>query len=186
MKIVDIINNGANLLGLTEVCDKLFDVSEGEEPILLQDRDIKRLFNITRFAIQELCSHYVPVVVCEEIETENSSYPISKLPNYIKLLKVSLDGEVVSHKISKRIILLPKDGKYTVEYTAYPQIESMFESIDYLADVSPDVIVYGLCSYYSLAIGQFQEFERFHEEYINKADNIKELKVFDLPRRRWQ
>ena len=186
MRIVDIINDGANLLGMVDVCEKLSSVHPGQEEILLEDRDIKRLFNTTKFAIQELCTHYIPVVVCEDIKTENASYPISKLPNYIKLIKVTSGDEVVSHKISKRVIMLPKDGVYTVEYTAYPQISSLFESADYLMDISPDVVVYGLCSYYALATGQFQEFERFHEEYIKKAENIRELKIFDLPRRRWQ
>ena len=62
----------------------------------------------------------------------------------------------------------------------------MFEEIDFLSNFSEDVIVCGLCAYFSLAHGMFDEFKEFHEQYSEKAENMKELKSFNMPQRRWE
>ena len=62
----------------------------------------------------------------------------------------------------------------------------MFEEIDYLQEFSPDVIVFGLCAYYALSHGLFADFEQFHEKYVEKAESLKGLKIFEMPARRWE
>ena len=68
----------------------------------------------------------------------------------------------------------------------YPSINSLFDDVDFLHGLSPDALVFGLCAYYSLANGMFEEFEGFHDKYLGKAEAIKELKNFDMPVRRWE
>ena len=68
----------------------------------------------------------------------------------------------------------------------YPEINSMFDEIDFLSNFSPDVIVFGLCSYYCLSSGMFEDFESFYDRYISKAESLKNLKIFELPARRWE
>ena len=85
-----------------------------------------------------------------------------------------------------RNIVFEKDGKYIVKYSSYPQINSLFEEIDFLSEFSPDVLVMAICAYYAVAHGMFKEFELYHEKYLNKAQAIKELKLFEMPLRRWE
>ena len=79
-----------------------------------------------------------------------------------------------------------EDGTYTLVYSSYPAISSFFEDVDFLDECSLDVIVMGLCSYYTLAHGRFDEFEKFHNSYVQKAESLKGLKMFSMPQRRWQ
>ena len=106
--------------------------------------------------------------------------------NFIRVQNVKKNGETVKYKIINRNIVLEEDGEYEIEYLTYPNINSMFEEIDFLSNFSEDVIVCGLCTYFSLAHGMFDEFKEFHETYTEKAENLKELKSFNLPQRRWE
>ena len=144
------------------------------------------MLNLSALTIQELCSNYISVVREDELETENKQIPLNSLINYIRINGV-YDGErVVKHKIINRNILLEEDGKFLVKYCTYPNIQSLFDEIDFLNDFSPDVVVMGLCSYYAITKGMFKEFDVFHEKYLEKANTIKELKMFELPLRRWE
>ena len=97
-----------------------------------------------------------------------------------------LNGEPVRHKILNRHIVFEQDGTYEVEYFTYPEIKSLFDDIDFLSDFSPETLIYGLCAYYSLSHGLFDEFNSFYERYKEKAESVKGLKMFTLPQRRWQ
>ena len=65
------------------------------------------------------------------------------------------------------------------------RISHIFQ-LDFLNNLSPDVLVLSLCAYYALAHGMFDEFEDLHDRYVEKAESLKELRVFDLPARRWE
>ena len=93
---------------------------------------------------------------------------------------------MVKFKIINRNIIFEYDGEYEVVYETYPTITSLFQEIDFLQEFSPDVFVFGLCSYYSLANGMFSEFEDFHEQYITKAESLRNLKNVQMPIRRWE
>ena len=34
--------------------------------------------------------------------------------------------------------------------------------------------------------GMFDEFNTFHEKYISRAESLKDVKIFELPNRRWE
>lgn len=186
MKIIDIINQSANLLNLVEAKDVLDKAMPEHEAELLNNNDVATLFNLIKFSIQELCSNYVPFAVSETVNTTNCKYFLSDLKNYIRLNEIKRCGQDVKHKIVNRCIQFEEDGEYQIYYMSYPEIHSMFEEFDFLTTLNPDVVVYGLCAYFSLANGLFEEFKGYHEIYIEKAENLKELKVFTMPQRSWQ
>lgn len=186
MKVIEILKDSANLLGLIEQRNLLSTEESFLEPSLLADEEIATLFNLFKFSARELCTNYVPICQKEQITTVNSRYPVSNLSNYLRISNAYLNGECVPHKILNRYIVFEKDGTYEVEYFTYPQINSLFEEIDFLSNFSPEALVYGLCAYYSLSRGLFAEFESFHDRYKERAESLKDLKVFTLPQRRWQ
>ena len=65
-------------------------------------------------------------------------------------------------------------------------ITSIFAKVDFVETVSPEVLVLGLCAYYSLSKGMFEDFKEYHDEYAARAGEIKELKIFSTPARRWE
>ena len=186
MKVIEILKNSADLLGLGNESILLSTEDESKETALLENEEIASLFNLFKFSVRELCTNYVPVCASEEIVTQNLTFPLGNLNNFIRTNKVLKGDELANYKILNRNIVVEVDGVYTIEYFTYPEIASLFEEVDFLSTFSPDALVYGLCAYYSLAHGLFAEFESFHECYIERAQSLKELKSFTMPQRRWQ
>lgn len=186
MKIIDILKDSAQLLGLVGEVSILQDTTEENESQTLQDNHyIESLFNLCKFSIRELCTNYVPVAMSVEITSNEQKFPVSQLENFIRVHNIYQNEEMVKYKIINRNILFEKDGDYVVNYATYPSICSMFDEVDFLQNLSPDVMVFGLCAYFSLAHGMFNEFKDFHEKYISKAESLKDLRIFEMPNRRW-
>lgn len=186
MKIVDILIDSANLLGLTEESKVLQAVTaETENQILEENANIASLFNLVKFSIRELCTNYAPIITNEIIESTDKKYPVSNLPNFIRLQNVFKYGYMIKYKVINRNIIFDEDCEYDIYYATYPNISSMFDETDFLQNSSPDAIVFGLCAYYCLAHGMFENFEEFHETYVEKAESLKALRIFDTPARRW-
>ena len=187
MKIIDILIDAGHFLGLEDEIETLHNLTEETASFVLEtDEKIAKLFNLVKFSVKELCSNYLPVINNVKIQTENKEYQLNQFENFIKIKNVIQNEQAVKYKILNRKIIFAEDGDYEVNYFTYPQIVSLFDEIDYLSDFCPDVIVFGLCSYFSLAYGMFEEFEHYHEEYIAKAESLKGLKNFNLPCRRWE
>lgn len=186
MKVIEIMAKSAMLLGLGEEHLLLESATSEMEEELLQKNNIASLFHLVKYAFQELCTNYIPVVECETLSSVNCKIEIKNLINFIRVQNVTQGVESVKYKIVNRNIIFEQDGEYSVEYLTYPNINSMFEEVDFLSNFSEDVIVNGLCAYFSLSHGMFDEFKDFHEMYIEKAENLKELKSFNLPQRRWE
>ena len=187
MKIIDVISDSALLLGLTQEVEILKTVTqETEEQILEENENIAKLFNLIKYSIRELCTNYVPIFEQRKIFTTNKQYPISNLENFIRINHVYKDDQFARFKILNRNITFEEDGEYVIDYSMYPTIVTITEEINFLENYSPDVIVLGLCAYYSLAHGMFDEFEDFHNRYVAKAESLRGLKCFNLPCRRWE
>ena len=186
MKVVDIIKQSATLLDLTEAEKALNNITEENEGLALSNEDVYCLFNLVKYSIQELCTNYVPVAAIETVKTYNKAIEINKLTNFIRVQNIYKDEELVKYKIINRCIYFEEDGEYSVQYATYPQIESLLEEIDFLSNFSPDIVVLGLSAYYALSKGRFDEFEIYHNQYVEKAESIKGLKMFNMPQRRWE
>ena len=185
MKVKDLLKDSAELLGLTKQVEILSSETADETEILL-DAEIASLFNLFKFSVRELCTNYIPVSVIENISTREGKYPISSFSNYVKLVKVTKNNEKVAYKILNRNLVFESDGSYDVEYCTYPEITTISQEIDFLPVFNADVLVDGLCAYYSISKGMLEEFESFHENYKFKAESIRAMKTFVMPQRRWQ
>ena len=186
MKVIDILKQSAELLGLTDIAKQLSEAQPENENNLLENEEIFSLLNLIRFSIQELCTNYLPVATSETITTHNKTFEINHLANFIRIQNVLKGEQSVDYKVINRCIHFEEDGEYVVQYATYPEIESMFEELDYMCSLSPDVIVFGLSAYYALSKGLFDEFQIYHNQYIEKAESIKTLKMFNIPQRRWE
>ena len=187
MKIVDIITDSALLLGLNEEVAILKTVTEDTEPEILRENiSICKLFNLVQYSIKEFCTNYVPIVEERKIETTEKQFHISNFENFIRINYIVKDKQLTKFKILNRCLTFEEDGEYVVNYATYPKISSMLDELNFLECYSPDVLVFGLCAYFSLSHGMFTEFAEFHEKYILKAESLKSLRNFDLPCRRWE
>jgi len=186
MKVIEIMAQSAMLLGLGDEFLMLENASAEQESELKENKNIISLFGLSKYAFQELCTNYIPVVASVKIKSNENKIEIKNLTNFIHIQNVKKDGELAKYKIINRNIIFEEDAEYEIEYLTYPEINSMFEEVDFLSNFSEDVIVCGLCSYFSLAHGMFDEFKAFHDEYVEKAENLKELKSFNMPQRRWE
>ena len=186
MKIIDIIIDGASLLNLTLDQAVLMEVNqENEKEVLKENPNIASLFNLLKFSIRELCTNYVPLSTKRKVNIVGGKYSVAMLNNFIRVENVYKNETPVKYKVINRSIVLETDGEYEISYLTYPEIYSMFDELDFAENLNSDVIVFGLCAYYCLSHGLFTDFEQFHERYIDKANSIKTLKIFEIPFRRW-
>ncbi len=186
MKILDVIRQSADLLGLDTERDLLSEAEESDETSLLENAKIAQLFNLLKFSIQELCANHLFYYVYQDFTTSNKKFSLSTLTNYLKTDAVYRGENKVKFRIFNRHLLLNEDGNYTIKYSSYPSINSIFDDVDFVTSISIDVMVYGLCAYYCLANGMFEDFDSYYDKYISKANALKEMKIFDLPTRSWQ
>lgn len=202
MKVIDILSEACSLLGLTEELKSLQnlkfqhenlspELSEetennlSEEEILKNDY-VNKLFILLKFSLRELCTNYLNVTTLKEVESKNNQIEISSLNNYIRLQQVTKNNKLVKTKLIGNIIYLPENGKFSVNYFTFPTITSVFDNISNLGIHNFDVIITGLCAYFCLAYGRFDEFNNFHNQYAERAESLKTLKNFTLPSRRWE
>jgi len=187
MKIVEILKDAAILLGLTQDVAAFDSITEDNEQVVLAENpNVLSLFNLSKLSIRELCTNYLPVSQSEKITTSDKEYAVSNLTNFIRVQNAFKNEEMVKFKMINRNLIFEEDGEYEVVYLTYPNILSVFDEIDFLDHLSPDVVILGVCSYYSLAHGMFEDFEKMHDKYIQRAESLKELKIFSLPSRRWE
>lgn len=187
MKILDIMIESATLLGLNKECVLLQNMDlESEQLVYAENPTLFSLFNLSKYSIREVCTNYVPMIQSVKVTTKENKIPLSSLLNFIRVQNVEKNSEMVRYKIKNRNIILEEDGEYEINYLSYPDFDSAFDNVDFLNNLSPDVLVLSLCAYYALAHGMFDEFEDLHDRYVEKAESLKELRVFDMPARRWE
>jgi len=186
MKIIDILTQTADLIGLTRESKILNQTTCETENETLENEEISGLYSLMKYSIQELCTNYVPIIANTQIEISNNSYPLSNLENYIYINALTKNNQYAKYKIINRNIVVEENGTYTVEYATYPTLNSLFDEVDFLSSFNPDVIIFGLAAYYTLSRGRFDEFKIFHEQYLEKAESLKALKSFNTPQRRWE
>ncbi len=185
MRIIDILNQTANLLSLTDELEMLKTATKENEAETLKNVEINKMLSFVNLTLHELCVNYVPVLNVCEANVKNKSFEISKLSNFLRLHNIKKDGKIVDYKIFNKTICFEEDGVYLISYYTYPQIKSLFDELDFLSNLSPDVLVYGLTSFYCLSKSMFDEFKIYNEKYRSRAEAIKNLKVFELPKRIW-
>lgn len=186
MKLIDIIKNSCVLLGLKNEFDILKDLTSENVSTIDDNKTIEELIYLSKYSIRELCTNYLPMINTVTISTTNKKYPIKNLANYVRIQNVMQEDKAVNYKIINRNIEFKQDGTYLVTYLTYPDIEGVFDELDFLSNFSQDVVVLGLCAYYSLSKGLFEEFNEFHDRYIERAESLKTLRIFDTPTRRWE
>ena len=186
MRVIDIIRQSAELLGLVDLVAIIDRDDEDLKAGTLENSDLNKLFSLSKFAMQELCTNYCPILIRQEFTTLDKKYPTKSLNNYIRLVNVKKNDEVCDFKIYNREITLAEDGTYVAEYMSYCMVENVFDEIDFLDQFSPDVLVFAVCAYYSVSHGMFEQFEDFHEMYVNRANSLKELRAGLMPMRKWE
>lgn len=186
MKVINILQETAEILNLEQVKEVFKSEGLENEEVLLENSEILSLFNLLKLSIRELCTNYAPAVKTEIINVENNEFKLTDLVNYIRLRTVKKDSEVVPYKIVNRAIQFSENGKYEISYYTYPEINSLNEKVDFLQNLNSDVIVFGLSAYYCLSKGMFEDFHKLHEMYIERAECLKDMKVFTMPQRSWE
>lgn len=186
MTLRDVLVMSANLLNLTDERDILQTITEDNyTEIMSANKPIQKLYNLALTSLREICFNYLPVITEEECTTVDKKIETSSLDDFVKLIKVKQDNKLVPYKFKRGIITVKADGDYSVQYVQNPKVNSIIDSLDIFEDLSPDILVLGICAYYAVSMGMYDEFEYFHDEYLKRAEAIKKLGVYQMPSRRW-
>ena len=186
MKVVDILIEASEILQLNNAKLLLKTANLENETEILQNEEVESLFNLLKLSIRELCTNYAPVERIETFEITNNELKLADLINFIRIKSVKKGNSTVPYKILNRNLTVNENGKYEVSFYSYPEIETLFDEIDFLQKLNADVIVFGLCAYFCLSKGLFEDFHEMHDKYIERAECVKDLKIFTLPQRSWE
>ena len=184
MQVIDIIKQATELLSLTdenEVLNTLTKENESE----LDSQDVKRMFTIFKLMLNDFCTNYTPLCSTQNIKVEDNNFPIKDIVNFYKIKNIKNGNRIVNYKIVNKNIVI-NNGEYVVNYYSLPNVNSFFDELDFLSSLSPEVLVFGLCAFYCLSVGLFDEFKIYNEKYKSRAEAIKNLKIFEMPQRKWQ
>ncbi len=185
MKVKEVLLEACSLLGLSEE-EKVLQNEELDESSKLENVELKKLYKLLQFSLRDLCTNYLNTPTIVTLESVNKIISLSDLKNFVRLLDVYYNGKAVLFKTINRKINLPFEGMFDVKYITYPTIESLEEDLEDYNILNLDMAVLGLCAYYCLSTGRFDEFNKFNEQYLDRAESFKELKSFHLPNRRWE
>jgi superoxide reductase len=144
MKIVEIMSQSALFLGLQEEHFKLDIATPEEETTLLENKQIRSLFNLTRYAFQELCTNYIPVVEKISVKTNDKKIEVKDL-----LATVSVGS--VTHPMQEdhyiKWIIVETNLGYQVKYLQ-PDTKPYAEFV--LSDNENVTGVYEFCNKHSV------------------------------------
>jgi len=187
MTILDLINKSAIMLNVQEVITNKIDISTtNEKDILDSNFALKRLFEFSKMVINEINLHF-PNEVEVECQAVNGCISLDSFERLTKVVSVRDRFGYIKYSQVNNTIKVVKDGTYWITFKQGPQINSLLSEIEICVDVvSEDVLVCGLNSYYCLAVGLFEEFNMYHQQYTEKLNKIKNLKVFTMPCRSWE
>ena len=189
MTPIQIIKKTALLLNVRDVLDdsSIDTVREDtSEQLLSNNFTINRMFEILKILVSNISSEYVPIIKVKKCSSINKQISIKSIDEQVKILQVRKDNIPVKYKLFNEAINLSFDGEFEVKYSLTPDIKTLVEDIDYFnGDVTSDLLVYGLASLYTLAVGLFDEFNVYNTIYTDRLSAIKALKIIDMPHRRW-
>lgn len=189
MTILELIKKSAVMLNIRQILDddSLDNINyDNEQSILSDNFTLTRLFEFAKLVVNEVYS-YAPSFRQVEFTAVDKKISLVHLSNFVKIISVKQDDRYVKYSInSGRVVTVDRDGKYLITYSSCPDITSVVDSIEINnGDITDDIFVYGLSSYYCLAMGLFAEFNIYNAQYVDRLSHIKHLKLFAMPCRSW-
>jgi len=190
MTALELIKKGAILLNVKEILEdeNLNNVTlSNQEECLDNNFALNRFFEILKIMLDDIASEYVPIVKEQTFISTDKVIDFSNIENFLKVCSVSIDKVPVKYRISNKCIITNFDGVFNVKYMISPKVETLLDEVEVFdRGISVDLLVYGMLSLYCLAIGLTDEFEIYNNIYSEKLSAIKNLKVIDMPCRRWE
>ena len=190
MTALELIKNSAILLNVKEILEdeSLNNLNtENCNDCLDNNFALNRFFEILKIMLNELSSEYVPIIKENTFISEDKKIDLSNIENFMKVCHVSIDRVPVKYKVVDKKIITNFDGVFNVKFMAYPKIETLLDSVEVFdRGVGEDLLVYGVVALYCLAVGLTDEFSIYHNIYSEKLSALQNLKIIDMPCRRWE
>ncbi|MBQ8431032.1 MAG: hypothetical protein IJX26_03735 [Clostridia bacterium] len=190
MTAIEIIKKSAIILNLEEILsdNSLKNITnENSNDILESNSVLNRMFEILKIMMSDIATDYSPIIKETVFKTDQKKINLTDVENLMKIIQVKKDGVSIKYKIANNCINLGFDGDFVVKYMAYPKLENLNDEVNVFdIKVGEDVFVYGLTALYCLASGLFDEFNIYNQIYSEKLSMIKNLKIIDMPTRRWE
>lgn len=190
MTAYEVIKRSAALLNIKEILEdrSLDDLTESNNSTILSNNfTLNRMFEILKIMLNDLANDYIPIVKEVELNSENKKISLSNLENLNKIMQVKYNGAGVKYSISNDCINFDFDGTFKIKYSVSPNIDNLTDSVNVFGGrISEDLLIYGLTSFYCLVVGLFDEFNIYNQIYNDKLSAINNLKIIEMPCRRWE
>lgn len=188
MIVKDIIKIACLFLG-KENFENLTELGGNETSTDSQKKELALLLKCLNLTYSEIASDYVPLLCCENIQTENGKIMFCDLTKNFCELKSLKDenGYRLKYKLFPDYILTDA-SKVEITYSYLPTALTSYESLveNFSKKVSEKILAFGLAMEYCFISGLYDDAEmwekRFKDALFIKNNKKTEIK---LPRRRW-
>ena len=188
MTVLDLIKKSAVILNIDEISNASLNTvtAENESTILENNVALKRLYELTKVMLNEIATYYMPIIKTVELNSTDKKISLTNCSNILRVVGVKKDDVFVKFYITDGSIVIKEDGHYSVIFAQTPVVSSLLNDANMFGEnVSDDLLVDGLNSYYCLACGLFKEFSLYNEKYSKKLTKLRSLPIFNLPSRSW-
>lgn len=189
MKLYDIINLSANIVGQTNVVNYVKGVASNTNPTADAETlaDVDLFTTLANLVIRELAGTYIYMKATQNFTTNNkriaySSFTVSP----VEILAVyDANGISVSYK-ENREYLEVAFSSVSVEYAYIPSNYSLSQEIGYSEkEISITALSFGVAGEYCLATGRFDEAVMFRKRYSDAIEQFCLPKNRKVKRRGW-
>lgn len=185
MTVKDILKLVCSFVGEREILEKF--ETESSDFSTREQKKIESMTKCFNLVMQEIASDYLPFLIKEEIEVENSILNLSDLSKSV----VNIYEIKNRFGINLRFKLFPEyveiNGKAkTIVYSYLPEEKALDEEIELCCGLSARVVAYGIASEFLLIEGISEDAEIWEERFKESLFLLSRKRgEHVLPKRNW-
>lgn len=188
MTILDLIKKTAVIFNIEKILDdtNIDSITNSTQTTVLDSNSqLNRLYELSKIV---LCEVYSCVNKEVEMTVSTTNCQIDKriLGSVGRVVLIKNQYGKVNYQVDGNLIIVDKDGEYTIKCIVVPNTKYLINEIDMLnGSIGEDLLINGLNAYYCLSSGLFEEYNVFNGRYIDGLSRLNNSKLFAMPCRSW-
>ncbi len=185
MKVKDILKLVCSFVGEREILEKF--EAENSTFTSREEQKISSMVKCFNLVMQEVASDYIPFLIKEEIDVENSFLNFSELSKtVVNVCEIkNRFGICLKFKLFPNYVEIEGKAK-TIVYSFLPEDKTLDDEAELACGLTPRVLAYGIASEYLLIEGISEDAEIWEERFKESLFVLSRKRgEHTLPKRAW-
>lgn len=150
------------------------------------DADVRTMVRCVNLAVKEACADGFPVCYTREMHAEQKTIPFDSFDPAPSLIRrVTRFGVPVRFAVGADGLTVPRDGKYTVTYTAAPADKNLDDTVSVGVLADADMLAYLAARNFCLVTGRYDEATVWDRRYAAESEKKRMTRRASLCPRVW-